>query len=106
MIVTHMLAILLAYILDLIIGDPKTWPHPVKTFGKLIAFLDRKLNRKRKREGVWLVFLVVLFVFLVSFGVTILAYSIHYFLGLGIETILIATTIAQKGLKEAAWAVY
>lgn len=37
-------AILLAYLLDLLIGDPIALPHPVVGFGKLIAMGEKRLN--------------------------------------------------------------
>jgi len=36
--------ILSAYLLDLVLGDPRWLPHPVKIMGKLINFLERKLR--------------------------------------------------------------
>jgi adenosylcobinamide-phosphate synthase len=33
------------YILDLIIGDPDNWPHPVRVFGNAIAAGDKLLNK-------------------------------------------------------------
>jgi len=39
-----MLLAVSSYIADLIFGDPEWFPHPVKGIGKLISFLDRRLN--------------------------------------------------------------
>ena len=55
--------VLLAFVLDLLIGDPHPWPHPVKAIGRLIAVLTKKFNKpecsrkKRKYLGVatWLI---------------------------------------------------
>ncbi|MGQ1783559.1 MULTISPECIES: adenosylcobinamide-phosphate synthase CbiB [unclassified Saccharicrinis] len=33
------------FILDALIGDPYSWPHPIKGFGHLIALGERKLNK-------------------------------------------------------------
>ena len=42
--------IYIAYILDLILGDPYRIPHPVQIIGKLISFLEKKLiNFPNKR---------------------------------------------------------
>ncbi|MDY5772894.1 MAG: adenosylcobinamide-phosphate synthase CbiB [Bacteroidaceae bacterium] len=40
----------LAWILDLCLGDPAGWPHPVVGFGRLIARGERVLNRGRQRR--------------------------------------------------------
>ena len=37
------LALLLGFGLDLLIGDPHGWPHIVILYGKLISFLEKKL---------------------------------------------------------------
>ncbi len=37
------LKIYIAYILDLIFGDPYVIPHPVQAIGKLISFLEKRL---------------------------------------------------------------
>ena len=40
----------LAWMLDLCLGDPAGWPHPVVGFGRLIARGERVLNRGRQRR--------------------------------------------------------
>lgn len=37
------------YLADLVLGDPRGWPHPVRGFGYAIALGDRTLNRGRHR---------------------------------------------------------
>lgn len=37
--------LILAYIADLIIGDPEWLPHPVRWMGRLIELLDKRLNK-------------------------------------------------------------
>jgi len=41
--------LVLGYILDLIIGDPDNWPHPVRVFGNAIATGDKLLNKNGSR---------------------------------------------------------
>src|SRR3990167_312636 len=47
---THALPaiILFAYLLDLILGDPKWLPHPVRWIGRDIVFLEDKIRRFMK----------------------------------------------------------
>ena len=33
-----------ALVLDLLLGDPHAWPHPIKLIGKVIAWLTKRLN--------------------------------------------------------------
>jgi len=44
------LMILLAVILDFILGDPYNFPHPIKLMGNIIAFEDRWLRKGTSRE--------------------------------------------------------
>jgi len=43
------LFVLLAYVLDLVFGDPAKLPHPIVYFGKAIAYLEKKLNKGKGR---------------------------------------------------------
>lgn len=45
-----MLALLLAWLLDLVLGDPAWLPHPVVGFGKMIAWGEHSLNKGRHRR--------------------------------------------------------
>lgn len=47
----HIAAYLIACIMDMLIGDPHTLPHPVRLIGKLIAALDRILGPKDMELG-------------------------------------------------------
>lgn len=35
----------LASVLDLLLGDPHSWPHPIKAIGHLIAWLTKRFNK-------------------------------------------------------------
>ena len=43
--------LLIAIVLDIVVGDPRWLPHPVRLIGALVAFLDARLNRERFGEG-------------------------------------------------------
>ncbi|TSI10144.1 adenosylcobinamide-phosphate synthase CbiB [Lysinibacillus sp. BW-2-10] len=104
----HILAVFLGQLLDIIIGDPPKLPHPIRWIGNFIAFLSKKLNQGNSRtiKGAIMAFIVVGTVTVVTFSVVYLSYTIHFVVGLLIETILIAIGLAQKSLKEAAMVVY
>src|SRR5699024_9874493 len=107
MIVHHIIAMILAYVIDFIIGDPKHWPHPVKWMGSFISFLDKKLNKGKRRrlKGLLMLVLLLLLVLGVSLSFVYLFYQWHVIAGILLEGLLIATTIAQKDLKRASLAV-
>lgn len=104
----HIYAILLAYMVDAIVGDPRSWPHPVKWFGKIINRIESRWNKgsKRKLKGFCMLLLIIILTLTISISVVYIAYKVHYVLGVVVEGILIATTIAQKGLKDTSLAVY
>lgn len=104
----HLISMTLAIILDKLIGDPPSWPHPVKGMGRLISFLDQRLNngKSRRIKGLWMLSIVLIFTFLISYFLVYISYQLHWWVGVIVEALLIATTIAQKSLKDAAIEVY
>lgn len=104
----HLISITFAIILDKLIGDPPSVPHPVKGMGKLISFLDQRFNhgKNRRVKGLWMLVMVLLITFLASFFLVYISYQLHWWVGVIVEALLIATTIAQKSLKDAALEVY
>ncbi|WP_316247536.1 adenosylcobinamide-phosphate synthase CbiB [Rossellomorea aquimaris] len=100
----HLLAITIAYLLDLWIGDPPYWPHPVKWMGKAISRLDRRLNKGGflKRKGIVMVSILVVAAFILTSCLIWASYSMHTILGILVEAIVITTTISQKSLRLAA----
>lgn len=102
------LTIVLAYYIDLIVGDPPKWPHPVKLFGHFINFCDRRFNQGRLKRLSGMLSLISLLIIVYFFTVFLLSYlyKVDFIFGFIIESILIATTISQKGLKQAAILVY
>lgn len=101
-----------AYILDLIIGDPRWLPHPVIGMGKLINLVEKKIRRQvvkpeqLKKAGILLPVVVVGSALLITWALLKGLAMIHPWLALGAEIVLIATTIATKGLKDAGMEVY
>ena len=48
---TLLLALPIGFLIDLIVGDPHGWPHPVIWIGKLISFLEKRLRRACPKTG-------------------------------------------------------
>jgi adenosylcobinamide-phosphate synthase len=99
-----LIIIICAILLDLLIGDPPLLPHPVVGFGKCISFLEKRWNKQpyQKQKGVLLAIVIVGLTYLVSFLIVSFAYLLHPIFGVLLEVYLIFTTIAIKGLQEAA----
>lgn len=102
-------AVLIGFFLDQIFGDPRSWPHPIIGIGKIISFLEHRLNRgaprARGRNGVLLTLLVVGGTYLLTWTVVWSAKTLHPLLGLGVSTYLIFTTLAAKSLLDAGESV-
>jgi adenosylcobinamide-phosphate synthase len=101
--------VLLAIVVDLVIGDPPGIPHPVVAIGKVITSFERLWNRGaahvRWSSGFLMTAMVVIGVYLIAwFGLSLLS-RLHTGLGLVAEIWLLSTTLAIKGLVEAARAV-
>lgn len=108
MIFFHLAAITLAYILDLLIGDPPNWPHPVRWMGSFIHKLEEALNKghSKRLKGIAMLGIVLPIVGGISLLLIGVFYRVHPIAGILAEGIVIATAIAQKSLKEAALTVY
>ena len=106
-----LLAWCLAWVLDFIIGDPHSWPHPVRWIGNLINAVQRAVRRVchsdlalRIGGGVMLLAVVGL-TYAVAWGVLHLAASVHPWLGFGVEVWMIFTVLAGRCLAQSAQAV-
>lgn len=100
-----------AFILDLLIGDPRWIPHPVIGMGKAIkgteAWIRRSFRPENlKKAGVLLPVLIVGGSFAITWAALQLLAWIHPWLAWAAEAVLIATTIAVKGLKDAGLEIY
>lgn len=103
-----------AIMIDWIVGDPK-WPtHPVIWIGRLIRALERILHAnetdrspaKIRINGVILTVVTLTVSFTLMWGMVALAEWIHPWFGYAVTAWFISTTIAVKGLKQAAMLVY
>ncbi|AMY00973.1 adenosylcobinamide-phosphate synthase CbiB [Mesorhizobium ciceri] len=83
--------------------------HPVTWFGRLISFLDRRLNRAtdpdalRRKRGVQALLVIVLVPAIVGLGVQILFWFVP--MGLVITALLATSLLSQKSLYEHVEAV-
>lgn len=95
-----------AFVLDLLIGDPKWIYHPVRVMGNIIHFLElwlRKIFPKSKNGELWsgivlaMVFPVLSIVF--AWIVLFVARKISFELFMAVDTFLCYQMIAAKSLK-------
>ncbi|NLC37717.1 MAG: cobalamin biosynthesis protein CobD [Clostridia bacterium] len=94
-----------AVILDLLLGDPRGFPHPVVFMGKGISLGEQwvrkffRHSRGLKAGGILLVIAVVGLTYLISWGLIRAAYQGNQYLGLLVETWLLYTALAIKDLR-------
>ena len=108
---------IIAYIMDLTLGDPGWLGHPVVWIGKAIAFLERKvyglrftvygkgLNHK-KIAGAILTIIVAGGSFLIAWTVITIAYKLYPALGLIVTIWGAFTTLSTRGLGQGGERVY
>ena len=102
----RLLAIILAYLLDLILGDPYYLPHPVRGMGKLIEYLEKKLRNTSVLAGIILAIAVVGLVYLGSLFAIRFADNVNTWAGFAISTVLIFSTLSTRSLDKEARSVY
>ncbi len=101
--------LLLAYLLDLTLGDPPHWPHPVRWLGRLISFLESPLRRvfpNPRLAGLILTGICLLAAAGGAAAAVFLASRIHPFLEFLVSVVLIYWAISVKDLAAHARAVY
>ncbi len=101
------------FVLDLILGDPYCFPHPVRWIGAFIARREKTLRtwypKTEKGElaaGVHLAADVLLTVSFSVFLALFLAGRIHEGVRLGLETLLCYQMLAARSLKTESMKVY
>lgn len=93
--------IILALVLDLVLGDPRWLPHPVVLIGRLITVLDRKLRTPALDErlaGVILLALTVTAAATTTWGVLRLLTQAHPLCGAVAAVVIAATCLAARSL--------
>lgn len=104
------ISIIIAYILDRLIGDPKAIPHPVVLIGNSISKLEKIIRKcefkNLKVAGLLFPLLIVGGTYLIVSLLLELSKLVHPFLFLFIQILLISSTIATKGLADAGLGIY
>ncbi len=113
----HLIALAIGFVWDMMIGDPawlcKYISHPIIWIGKLIERLERWLRKwmgsgkvKERVAGTILVIDVVCVVGIVTYGGLWICYSIHWSIGLLMESFLCYQILACKSLKTESMKVF
>jgi len=107
-----LVACLIGFILDLIIGDPHWIYHPIRLVGNLISFCEKKIrsichtDRELFLGGVLLVVIVCIIPAGVVFTLNFAAYKVNVCLGIVVDSVFSYFILATKSLKTESMKVY
>jgi adenosylcobinamide-phosphate synthase len=102
------LALTLALVLDMIVGDPLWLPHPVRWMGRAIERLEPRFRRLRLRplaSGTLMAIFLVAVVWVVCLLLIHMAAAVHPGARILVEALMIYTCISARSLADAALAV-
>jgi len=108
-----MITALTAFIIDTLIGDPRSKFHPVVLIGNLISFLEKNLynsndgNNKKIVKGGLLVAIVIVVNYFVGVAVVHLASLANFQMtAVFVEALVLSFMISPKSLAEAGKEIY
>lgn len=104
-------ALVIGFILDCLLGDPYSFPHPIRFIGNLIAKTENFLRGRFKRisdysKGVILSFFVMIVSIIIPVVILLISHKISPYLRLVLESIMCYQILAAKSLKVESMKVY
>ena len=106
LLIYHIIALTLSVILDRLVGDPYSLPHPVRWIGSFVAFLERKMKKKSIGSGLLLAIVVMITSVIFTGALMFASYKVHPVLGIVVEMILSCYFLAAKNLYDESMKVY
>lgn len=107
------LAMMIGFLADLVIGDPRWLYHPVRLIGKEISFLEKQLRARfpktpkgELQAGICMAVFICISWTLIPLALIWLGYRIHLVLGILLESFLCYQMLATRSLKEESMKVY
>ena len=103
------LQILAAFLIDLVFGDPRNMPHPVKGMalfaGRVETFLRNMMPSAEKIAGICAVVLVVGGTVAVSYTILQISFYAHALLGIAVSIVMLYFSFATRDLARHGRAV-
>ena len=106
-------ALILGFLIDLLLGDPRWLYHPVRIIGNSISLLEKWLRKVfpatkqgEQKAGLVLVMLICAGSGLIPLLLLCAAYKIHVVLGFLAETFFCYQLLATKSLRDESMRVY
>ena len=103
----NLLSVLFAYILDTLLGDPKTAYHPIAVLGRFISYLEAKFYKHEGKSGGFEILAVTLIASVIAVSVLIV-FSAYFGANayILINTIILYFCISVRSLQEHAMDVF
>lgn len=99
----------LAFLLDLLLGDPQWFPHPVRLVGKLASSTEALFRGMTflplRMAGALTVAMVITSTVVTVLAVEVLAFVLHPIVGIAVSVLLLYFAIAPRDLYDHAAAV-
>lgn len=113
----HITAFVAGFLLDLLLGDPYSFPHPVRLIGRYISFLEERLLDRpqaahtlsvaeKRWRGALLVLVVCVTTVVITTALLAICYSVHPVLGCTLEAVMTYQALALKCLRTESMKVY
>ena len=104
----YALPMLVGFVIDIFVGDPYNFPHPIRAIGTLIAKLEKFVRERFKnlrKGGVFLALIVLIVSTLVPLAVLFVCYKINIYLGLAVESVMCWQLVAARCLQKESMKV-
>ncbi len=103
------LPLFFGFLIDCILGDPYSLPHPIRLIGSLIARLEKLLRPRIKNEraaGTVLVITVLILSAGIPLALLMICYKINLILGIAVESIMCYYLVAARCLRNESMKVH
>ena len=98
-----------AFALDAVLGDPPTWPHPIRWMGKCIEAFEPACRKRIANEfmaGLLFAFTLIMVWWGGAAAITHAAYWLHPGAGFVLEVILIYYCLSARSLSDAGMEIH
>lgn len=108
MLLIFILPLCAGFLFDLLVGDPKGWPHIVRGFGAVISLLEKWLYpiKNKRFAGTLLVLCTLVVCTSIPLVILYIAWQISPWLYAVIEALLCWQLVATKSLRDESRIVY
>ena len=99
-----------AYVIDLLVGDPHKFPHPVRLMGRFVAFLEDKIRKidlypNETTGGMVLWFAVIIHTYMITWALVKICFFAGSILGGVLVMLLASMTLATRSLYDESRSV-